>query len=112
MGARKLVPDLRRCRVLVLTAGGAPNARQRRVLNAILKDSMPPVAIVSSSMVARAVVTAMGWFNPRMRAFADDDMPGAFDHLDATDVDRAHLTQAVKELRGELGMVSRPSNRW
>ena len=58
----------------MLTDGGAPNARQRLLLNAILKDPSPPVAIVSSSLVARAVVTAMGWFNPRVRAFAEGDL--------------------------------------
>jgi len=99
-------PDLRRCRVLVLTDGGAPNARQRLLINAILKDPSPPVAVVSSSMVARAVVTAMGWFNPRMRAFAEDDINGAFAHLDATEVDRGRLSQVVTELRRELGYPS------
>jgi hypothetical protein len=106
MTAFKQVPDLRRCRVLVLTAGGAPNARQRQVVNAILKQATPPVAIVSSSMVARAVVTAMGWFNPRMKAFAEEDISGAFAHLDATEVDRGRLSQAVNELRRELGYPS------
>lgn len=100
------VPDLRRCRVLVLTDGGAPDARQRLSINRVLKDFNPPVAIVSSSMVARAVVTAMGWFNPRVRAFASDDMDGAFTHLDASEVDRGRLSQTVNELRRLLGYPS------
>src|SRR2546430_6777218 len=76
------LPDLRRIRVLVFTYGGAPNARQRALLNDVLKDARPPVAVITPSALARAAGTAIGWFNPRIPTFAPQEVHRAPQYLD------------------------------
>jgi hypothetical protein len=73
-------------RVLVDTAGGAPNATQRaEVQQAYNKypNGAPPVAVLSESMIARGVVTAFSWAygRDRIRAFAPVEFDAALDWL-------------------------------
>jgi hypothetical protein len=98
--------NLRRIRVLVFTYGGAPNARQRVELNDVLRDIRPPVAVVTPSTLARAVCTAIGWFNPRIRPFTPEEIELAFDYLDANQADRKVLVRMLTEMRLELGHTS------
>jgi hypothetical protein len=106
MDAFRNATNLRRIRVLVFTYGGAPNARQRAELNDVLRDVRPPVAVVTPSTLARAVCTAIGWFQPRLRAFAPEELPNAFDYLDTNEGDRKVLSRMLREMRLELGHVS------
>jgi hypothetical protein len=96
--------DIRRLKVLVYTAGGAPNARQRAQLNQVLEHIRPPVAVVTTSMVARAAGTAIAWFTPTLRVFSPDDSERAFDHIDATELERKLLRRALAELKEEVGL--------
>jgi hypothetical protein len=98
--------NLKRVRVLVFTYGGAPNARQRAELNEVLRDVRPPVAVVTPSTLARAVCTAIGWFNPGIRPFAPEELERAFDYIDANEADRKVLSRLLRELRLELGHPS------
>jgi hypothetical protein len=106
MDAFRNATNLRRIRVLVFTYGGAPNARQRAELNDVLGGVRPPVAVVTPSTLARAVCTAIGWFQPRLRAFAPEELEAALDYLDANEADRKVLTRMLRELRLELGHLS------
>ena len=95
-------------RVLVHSEGGAPNARQRAVLNEVLAGIKPRVAVLTPSATARAVGVALSWFNPDFRVFASDELGGAFDHLDANQGERRILTQALTELRMQNAKSSYP----
>ena len=106
MDAFRNATNLRRIRVLVFTYGGAPNARQRAELNEVLRDVRPPVAIVTPSTLARAVCTALSWFQPRLRGFSPEEIESAFDYLDANEDDRRVLSKMLREMRLELGHVS------
>src|SRR5262249_16792238 len=106
MDAFRSATNLSRIRVLVFTYGGAPNARQRAELNEVLRDVRPPVAVITPSTVARAACTAIGWFNPRLRPFAPEELERAFDYLDANQDDRKVLSRMLREMRLELGHVS------
>jgi hypothetical protein len=55
---------------LVVTSGGAPNARQRRSLTEALAGRAVPVAVVTDMALLRGIVTAFGWFNRGIRGFA------------------------------------------
>lgn len=58
---------------LVFTDGGGPDYFQRRYLAEVTRDYTLSVAVVSSSVRVRALVTAMSWFNSRIRAFPESD---------------------------------------
>jgi hypothetical protein len=96
------LPDLKRIRVLVFTYGGAPNARQRALLNEVLQNARPPVAVITPSAFARAAGTAISWFIPSIRTFAPEEVDRALDHLDASEADRRRLSEALVELRREV----------
>jgi hypothetical protein len=106
MDAFRSATNLRRIRVLVFTYGGAPNARQRAELNDVLGDVRPLVAVVTPSTLARAVCTAIGWFQPRLRSYAPEELESAFNYLDANQDDRKVLSRMLRGMRLELGHVS------
>ena len=95
-------------RTLVYTEGGAPNARQRALLNDVLAGLKPRVAVLTPSAAARAIGVAISWFNPDLRVFAGDELSRALDHLDVNQGERRILTQALTELRMQNAKSSYP----
>jgi hypothetical protein len=91
-------------RCLVYTAGGAPDASQRKELNAIMAPTRPPVAILTPSALARAIGTAFTWFNPRLRVFAPRDLNAALEHLELSVIERRAATEALSQLQTALGI--------
>ena len=92
-----------RVRVLVWTDGGAPNAKQRAALAAALKGTQPLSAVVTPpSSIARAVGTAIRWFNPQLGVFSHEDIEAALNHLGVQGLDRQRLVDTVYRLRAEL----------
>lgn len=95
-----LPPD--RVRVLVWSDGGAPNAKQRAVLNAALRGGQPLTAVLTPSQVAQAVGIAISWFNPRLQIFAPTEVELALDYLNILGSDRWVLKDTLARLRREL----------
>ena len=64
--------------VLVYTAGGGPNAAQRKYLTELWtrRGSMLPVALMSPSTVVRGIVTALNWVLPKPIRTFNPDQPG------------------------------------
>lgn len=95
----------RRVRVLVYTAGGAPNARQRQALNRVLGSAVekPRIAVMTSSSLARAAATAVSWFNPTFKMFSQDEIELALDHLDCSSAERTRARRILDELKSKLG---------
>ncbi len=98
----RAAPDLRQTRVLVYTPGGAPDARQRSKLSAIVGAAKPRIAVLTPSAMARAAGTAISWFIPSIKMYEPDALDRALDHLDATRAERDVLTRALADLRREL----------
>src|SRR5262249_32868421 len=82
--------DPQTIRIVGFTDGGAPSVKQRSEWNNYLGGAQPRIAIVTNGMFARGVVTAMSWFNSRIRAFAPDDYQDAFLHVGISDINAAH----------------------
>lgn len=103
-----LAADLR---VLVVTDGAGPNTKQRRVLNALMAKTGKAyrVAVVTRSLVARSVVTALGWLNPDIRAFAPEEFELALDYLVVDGDLRKAMALRVRAMRKQLagGVQSR-----
>ncbi len=94
-------------RALVVTEGGAPNATQRTLYNEQVGAKNVRVAVLTDSAAARAVLTAMSWFNREMRAFAKGDLAGSLAFLRVQEP--RELGATLAELRRELGLERRPT---
>ena len=100
--------------ILVYTAGGGPNAAQRKYLAELWtrRGSELPVALMSPSTVVRGMVTALNWVLPKpIRTFNPDhpDEAVRFLKLDAAESRAALAT--LDEFRAKLGIAQQPDRR-
>ena len=95
--------DLDKLKTLVFTDGGAPNAAQRKSVNEVLDGKTSPGAIVSHSMLVRGVVSALSWFNPKIKAFSPENTDAAFRYLGLPDEQAPAVWTVVHRLREKLG---------
>jgi hypothetical protein len=87
---------------LVITDGGGPSPLQRRDLNDLLAGRPVPVAVVSASPRVRAIVTALSWFNRRIRAFPPSGLRDAIAYLEIPASRTELIQREYLELREEL----------
>lgn len=75
--------DLARLPNLVVTDGGAPSTAQRTAVNMLVAQgkTLPPVAVVTDSLLVRTVLRGISIFNPATKAFAPTELGQALDHL-------------------------------
>jgi hypothetical protein len=89
---------------LTVTDGGAPNAKQRRLLVGVTKEECGETmvrirgAILSDSALVRGVVTALSWHIPEVRTFAPSRIAGAFEHVRLPASDIATVLADLDEL--------------
>lgn len=100
--ARAVLEARGKLRTLVISEGSGPSAAQRT----LYKDEVGPegvrVAVLTSSAVTRAVLTAMSWFNSEMRSFESDELAVALAFLGVEEPPR--LRDVLEEIRDELGL--------
>jgi hypothetical protein len=91
-------------RMLVVTEGGGPKPKHRAALNDYLKIKGAPmkVAVCTHSTVVRGIVTALNWFNDKVRAFPIDDLTPALEYLGAQPAEIPRIAAEVKKLRAML----------
>jgi hypothetical protein len=107
--AKEMPKTVSRC--LVVSAGGAPNARQRERSNQMLRErglSQAKVAVVTNSLMVRGVVTALSWFNPQMKAFSELDLQGALKYLDSIPAQRGAIGVEVRMMQAQMTSKKRP----
>ena len=88
---------------LIFTEGGGPTATQRRFLNTLLGARSVPVAVMSSSAVIRGVVTALSWFNRKIRAFPPTGLRDALAYLEIPISRTEMIEREMDSLRLSLG---------
>ena len=81
-------------RALVFTAGGSPNAKQRANLGQ--HAGKIRAAILTDSIVARGVVTALSWLGVSIAAFPPAQVTGAMDYI-GVPFDERELVQRTLE---------------
>jgi hypothetical protein len=88
---------------LVFTEGGGPTPGQTARLERVLKGHTVPVAVVTPSARVRATVTAMSWFNRRIRAFAPSAIRDALAYLELPASRTEFIGCEIDKLRLSLG---------
>jgi hypothetical protein len=96
----------RRVQLLVSTEGGSPNAKQRAWLKESVNVVGVRVAIVTSSVLARAAGLAVRWFNSHLRVFAPGELERALDYLELSDEYRQEVRAGLASLRSEVRVLT------
>lgn len=91
-------------RILVVSAGGGPNGKQRMMVVDALKGARVPVAIITNSWLMRGSGIAVSWFNPSLKVFGPDALDSAIDYLGLTVWERVESARCLKELEEGLGL--------
>lgn len=93
--------------LLVISAGGGPDTLQRRDLEAVTQRHEGPVSVVTTSRVARGIVTALGWLGTNIKSFDPRSVDDAMRFLGLDDETcRAALARA-RELAAEMGVLDK-----
>ena len=85
-----------RLRILVITGGGGPDAKQRKRLAEALAGEAVPAAVVSESIKIRFIGSMVALLNPKMSTFSRSELEQAFASLSLSADERQ---QAIKNLR-------------
>lgn len=91
---------------MILSEGGGPNTLQRGALNDMLEAAnyKGKVAVVSLSSLVRGIVTALGWFNPNIKAFSTLQVPLALTYLGFSKEEQEGVLLEIKRMRKDLGL--------
>jgi hypothetical protein len=96
-----------RMRVLVVTDGGGPNARQRAQLAANAAMSKAKTAVVTTALsnpIKRGMATAVHWLNPETDFFQPAQLSDALAHVDLA-AERNRLWTELLDLQKGLPPV-------
>jgi hypothetical protein len=95
--------------VVVMANGSGPSASQRHELReAWGGDTPPPIAVMSHSLVARGVLTALNWFMAnRLKPFSENDFAGAFGYLKLDGASGQEVLATMRRLADQLGVALR-----
>jgi hypothetical protein len=99
-----------RRRALVVTDGGGPSASQRKKLYEAVGPKQQPTAIVTGSVVARGISTAMSWFNPALRVFSPHQLKEALAHLGVPGEEFGRFQGALDALKQRVSPDSSTSH--
>jgi hypothetical protein len=88
-------------RLVVSTRGGGPSAAQRGRLRDVVNrypTKILPTAILTASVVARGVMTAISWFIPGLEAFAPNQLGAALNYLGIPVALEGEVSRAIQGL--------------
>lgn len=97
--------DITDQRILVWTDGGSPDAHQRRALEEVIRKHIPdpaPMAVLTSSLIVRAVMKLASFFNPLIKCYAPDESSSALAYLGLSPDERAFVSRQLAELRKQV----------
>jgi hypothetical protein len=95
-------------RYLIFTAGGGPNAGQRKASNDALQRvnalRNSAAAVISASPAVRGIVTVFSWFNINIKSFSPAQTEDALHHLEIQPEMKAKALVALRQLKAELDL--------
>ena len=87
-------------RILVLSAGGSLNVKQRSEVETHLGKLR--TAVLTDSMVTRGAVTALKWFKVPIAAFAPNQIERAMDHIGVPKDERTAVLKTLEQAKARL----------
>jgi hypothetical protein len=90
---------------LVLTDGATPNGEQRKLVADLLKGRSSNAAVVTSNPVVRGAVTALSWFNSKIKAFSSEQVDAAMRHLGIQSHEIGQVRRELILLNKKLGGI-------
>jgi hypothetical protein len=100
-------PDARQIRMLVVTGGGGPDAKQRAQLSRVWAARDIKTAVIvpgRGNPLKRGMMTALSWINPAMAFFTPEQFDNALAHLEQND--RSLLWRELAALQQKLDEVA------
>jgi hypothetical protein len=94
--------DFQKIRMLVITEGGGPTPVQRKSMNVALNGKEMATAVVSDDLMVRGTVTALGWFNKKVRSFPMAALNESLEYLGVPDTKFEAIAREITNLRAEL----------
>jgi len=91
-----------RTQQLIVTEGGVPTRTQRRYLSERLARRNVPVAVITGNTAVRSIVTAMSWFNRKIRAFPPSGFRDAIAYLQIPASRTELIEREMAKLKAEL----------
>jgi hypothetical protein len=95
--------DYTRFRGISFSDGGAPTTTQRKKMHEVTGGRSVPSVVITASSFTRAVVTAMSWFNPSIRAYSPEQLDEALHHLNVGAAEFGLIKLEVRKLAAKLG---------
>lgn len=89
-------------RCLVWTEDAGPTAKQRSKLAERTKKGPLKTAVCSDATIARGIVTAVSWFNSKIKAYSKDDLEVALQYLEVPKASAAAILTHLKKMRASL----------
>lgn len=93
-------------RFFIFVDEGAPNAKQRGAVVELLRGVSARTAVVTTSNLARHVITAFGWFGLKLRGFSPNQLEAALEYLELPVERLAEIMQLAATLAPAIGGVS------
>jgi hypothetical protein len=78
------------------------SAVQRKRLRDVTGPFKPIVAVLTTSSMAKGIVTALSWFNKRFKAFSPEDKVGALQHIGLQPSMADSVWRLIQRLSDEL----------
>lgn len=94
--AERLRPLQRPLRFMVFVDDSPPNAKQRAAVIDALGELTSKTAVVTTSVLARNLITVFSWLGLNLKAFSPSDLERVRDYLD---LPPAYLEQAMDAAR-------------
>lgn len=96
-------------RTLIVSYGGGPDGAQRELLGNRIRRKPVPTCIMTKSVMVRAIVATLQFFNRNMKVVGLDERQAAYDFLSLSGQEREAADRMRREMEGELGLTSEPT---
>lgn len=104
----KLLADLRAHgnvrQVIVSPNGVTPAPAQREAMHRYLEESGARVAVLSSDLLVRGVVTALNWFGLPVRAFPWSQLSAALSYAKVPEAQRGRIQESLHRLQDQVAL--------
>jgi hypothetical protein len=104
--AKSLRASGRSLRFMAFVDESQPNAKQRAAVVDNLGGLQTKTATITSSLLARNVITVFSWLGLTVRGFAPANLEAAVDYLALTRGELEHIMENGRELSANLGGVA------